>query len=391
MLESNGRRVGYCANVHPGRDLDEVKTNLDKFATNVRQQLHPKKMMGVGLWLSATTLQELQTDSAIEIFDLWLAERGLVPFTFNGFPFGDFHQDVVKHEVYQPTWAQPERLDYTLKLAEIQRKLLIEESHSTISTVPIGWPTGDDGPLVAAAAENFRRCAQQLNESKQVNGHHTQVAIEPEPGCILDTAEDVVEFFRSHLLTGDSKMDEIILDHITICHDVCHSAVMFESQQHAIESYRKHGIRIGKVQVSSAVEVDFRNMGEDQSKAAFEQLKEFNEPRYLHQTCVQDSDGSPPRFFEDLSLAIDELGEKAPSGVWRVHFHVPIFAENLNAIGTTQNEIIECMNHLGDEVKDFEVETYAWNVLPDSQRNDNLADGIAKELQWFYDVMNKLA
>ena len=33
-----------------------------------------------------------------------------MPFTFNGFPYGDFHQSVVKHRVYEPTWADAERL-----------------------------------------------------------------------------------------------------------------------------------------------------------------------------------------------------------------------------------------------------------------------------------------
>ena len=33
-------------------------------------------------------------------------------------------------------------------------------------------------------------------------------------------------------------------------------------------------------------------------------------------------------------------------------------------------------------LKHFEVETYAWNVLPEEHQVANLADGIAKEMAW---------
>lgn len=382
-------RIGYCANVHSGRDLDEVKSNLNTYALKIREKLHPKQKMGIGLWLSATTLEQLDNQTAIDEFEIWLSERGLVPFTFNGFPFGDFHQDVVKHNVYLPTWADSSRLNYTSRLSEVLRGLLTEELESTISTVPIGWPSSNsekDQQTKKLAAKNLRQVAQNLYQTRKSTGHVSRVAIEPEPGCLLDTAEDVIEFFNQDLLTGNSATDDIIRNHITVCHDVCHSAVMFESQQHAIESYRNHGIRIGKVQVSSAVEVDFTKLDADEKKAAFDQLKDFNEPRYLHQTCIQSDDGKVA-FFEDLSLAIASAVED-PTGTWRVHFHVPIFAKQLNAISTTQHEIVQCLQHLDGDVKDFEVETYAWNVLPESQRNDSLIDGIAKELQWFYDLVN---
>ena len=39
------------------------------------------------------------------------------------------------------------------------------------------------------------------------------------------------------------------------------------------------------------------------------------------------------------------------------------------------------------DLKHFEVETYAWNVLPEEHQVSNLADGIAKEMTW---VKNQL-
>ena len=70
-------------------------------------------------------------------------------------------------------------------------------------------------------------------------------------------------------------------------------------------------------------------------------------------------------------------------GEWRVHFHVPIFLDSAGTLGTTQDQILEGLPLLSEfGVKHFEVETYAWNVLPDPLRSEDLAKGIARELEW---------
>ena len=60
----------------------------------------------------------------MEAFRDWLAEAGLLPYTVNGFPYGDFHRKVVKHDVYRPTWHTRARLDYTLDLIHVLDALL---------------------------------------------------------------------------------------------------------------------------------------------------------------------------------------------------------------------------------------------------------------------------
>ena len=162
---------------------------------------------------------------------------------------------------------------------------------------------------------------------------------------------------------------------------------MFEEQSTAIHEYTDNGIRIGKVQVSSAVEVDFESGTDSERIAKRAQLASFAEPKYLHQTSVRVGDQST--FYEDLDQALAAAGE-SPQGKWRVHFHVPIFSHQLDLIGTTQSDIRRCLDSLratGRPMPHFEVETYAWNVLPESLREDSLADGIAKELAWFDDLI----
>src|SRR6516165_8151833 len=107
-------QFGYCTNVHAGADLEQTRANLERFAVAVKSRASPRDPMGIGLWLSASAARKLREESHLAAFRDWLRERGLVPYTVNGFPYGDFHQKVVKHQVYLPTWQTRARLDYTL-------------------------------------------------------------------------------------------------------------------------------------------------------------------------------------------------------------------------------------------------------------------------------------
>ena len=164
---------------------------------------------------------------------------------------------------------------------------------------------------------------------------------------------------------------------------------MFEKQSTAIGEYARAGIKIGKIQVSSAVDVDFEGKSGAEKTAMLKQVSSFAEPKYLHQTSVRNGDEIV--FHEDLNLALTAAGDD-PNGQWRVHFHVPIFSQSLEQIGTTQDDIEACVNAIldsGKPVPHFEVETYAWNVLPENLRNQPLADGIAEELKWFDRLVEK--
>jgi hypothetical protein len=382
-MELSANTFGYCTNVHANASLEKTRANLEKHALGVKRRISPNEPMGIGLWLSANAAQELVSSGQVAEFGAWLREIGLVPFTMNGFPHGDFHEPVVKHKVYQPTWYEPARLEYTLQLAEILDQLLPPGVEGSISTLPIAWPKklGEplDDSLFQSAAANLRKAAAGLAELEACTGRLIYICIEPEPGCVLDTANDIVTFFEKGLLrTEDSQ---IIRRHLRVCHDICHSAVMFEDQLDAVMRYRGAGIEIGKVQVSSAVGVDFDALPLGERQGALEQLRtKFVEPRYLHQTCVRE--GGETTLYEDLPLAI---AQAKPSGQWRTHFHVPIYWEGSGPFQTFRDRIQPCIQAVlvHSNCRHFEVETYAWGVLPMELQHVELAEGIAQEMEWF--------
>jgi hypothetical protein len=382
--------LAYCTNVHAGADLESSRANLARHSLAVKARVSPGQPMGVGLWLSAAAARKLRAEQQTEAFADWLGEVGLVPFTFNGFPHGDFHQPVVKHRVYEPTWWEQARLDYTLDLIAIQHTLLPDGMEGSISTLPIAWgqPKPEDEQLFEAAMQ-LHKVASRLQHLERERGRLIYLCLEPEPGCYLQHSADVVRFFEEFLLHG---VDEaVVRRHIRVCHDVCHAAVMFEKQDDVLKTYQSAGIGVGKVQVSSAVRVPWDDIARGDRAAALTQLSGFAEDRYLHQTVQRDGAAAEPRFLEDLPLALKTAGDpQTLTGEWRVHFHVPIYLERFGQLSTSQADIGACLAQCrgSTAVKHYEVETYAWSVLPSELQQPELAAGIAQEMEWFRAAMD---
>ncbi|MEI7878345.1 MAG: metabolite traffic protein EboE, partial [Planctomycetota bacterium] len=305
-------QLAYCTNVHPGETLARTKSMLDQHAVRVRALAAPDEMLGIGLWLSAQSARELllETDGIARFRD-WLRERAIAVRTINGFPYGDFHGETVKTSVYHPHWADPNRSLFTLDLAKILAQLVEPATlTASISTVPLGWRADFTnqgcGASVGLAAAQLEWIASKLAETEDATGVRITLDLEPEPGCLLDRAEHVVSLFDQCFNTEQSRR------YLGVCHDICHSAVMFEEQDDALELYARNAVRVGKIQVSAALSC----AGAPKELA---ELAQFAEPRYLHQTCVLAGNGDV-QFFEDLDLALEAM----PDGPWRTHFHVPV-------------------------------------------------------------------
>ncbi|HMO14595.1 MAG TPA: metabolite traffic protein EboE [Pirellulaceae bacterium] len=419
MSESFHATIGYCTNIHAGESLDAVINNLRSISSGVRQVVTGVEPLPVGLWLSqlAAVEAERQVDRLRRVLD----ELQIIPFTFNAFPFGNFHNEFVKHDVYRPDWTTAERLEYTRRIARLGDQLAPVGQVLSISTLPLGWPSDDSESIISRSVNNLHALAKDLAQIEAKSGRRIILAIEPEPGCILQTSADIVELFQNRLPQGCSAAErEIISRHLGVCHDVCHAAVMFENQADVLHEYRKAGISIGKVQVSAAIEYDWTDDVQTREQLLID-LTQFAEQRYLHQTvyrglqhpvtnipCATEIDDL--LFFEDLPQALAALPELGP-GQLRSHFHVPIYVEKFGTIRSTQANIETCLTSLFGFSEDpieanslprsasthnrtlqtnqaikftghLEVETYTWQVSPQSIRQRSLVDSIASELIW---------
>ena len=357
--------LAYCSNVHPADDLDGVSAQLERFTARVRERLDVPKL-GIGLWVAAPALADT---AAAERLAEQLDRLSLEVVTLNGFPYKAFHAPVVKRDVYWPHWAQDDRRDYTLGLARLLTRLLPDDvEEGSISTLPLGWREGWEAEQQDAALRALADLAVELEELHAATGKRIRLALEPEPGCTIETITQAVDSIAG-----------LAPEWIGVCLDACHLAVQFEEPAAAVERLRESGVAIVKTQVSSALRVS-----DPASAEGRELLARFDEPKFLHQ--VRECVNSHVEGTDDLPEALE--GGLPAEREWRVHFHVPVNT----AEHTTQAELTATLAELAGGAspltRHYEVETYTWSVMRDAPPDDEgLVAGLAAELEWTRDQL----
>jgi sugar phosphate isomerase/epimerase len=391
-LDTRGVHLTYCSNIHPGETWAEVRGNIERYVPAVRDQVAPGRSFGIGLRLSAQAAQALAAPDVLEEFRDFMRRNNLYVFTINGFPYGTFHGVRVKEDVYLPDWRDEERLRYTDELAELLAKLLPSdpELEGSVSTVPGAFkPLVRDSADVERIAEHMLRHVARLVDIKNRTGRHIALAIEPEPYCYLETVDETVGFFKRHLfgaqavrrlcdLTGLERTaaSAALHEHIGVCLDLCHAAVEFEDPAACLKLLDDAGIRVTKLQISAGLRLH------ELTPATLQALRQFDDPVYLHQV-VEAGPRGLTRFL-DVPEALASLNGHSREAEWRVHFHVPIFLDRLEAFSSTRSfiEQVLALHRQRPLSRHLEVETYTWNVLPEALRAGGVEHAIARELNW---------
>lgn len=380
----------YCSNIHPGESWDEVCANVEKYIPLVRSAIEIDGDFGIGLRLSAAAVSELAQPEALAHFKELLATHQSYVFTINGFPYGPFHGTRVKEDVYLPDWKDSERLRYTNQLADVFAEFLPASQTGSISTVPGAFKACvNSNADVALMAKNMVSHCAHLAKLESTHGTSIVLALEPEPCCFLETIAESVEFFSNYLYGYDSvrqlqdelqvtaiQAKQLLRKHLTLCLDLCHAAVEFEDAASCIATLRDANIVVGKLQISAGLRL--KNVTPETAKS----LHPFIDEVYLHQV-VENHDGTINRYT-DLPDAFANLTDDQKPREWRVHFHVPIFLDDLGVFSSTQFFIRDALalHKLNPISEHLEVETYTWDVLPETYKNQSIDEAIARELDW---------
>jgi hypothetical protein len=390
---SGRTHLTYCTNIHAADHWPDVLAELQRHLPAIKRDISPDQAFGIGLRVSASAAASLGDASALSELQDLLREGPYYIFTINGFPHGAFHGEAVKEGAYRPDWSTQPRLDYTNSLADILAALLPDGMDGSISTVPgtfKPWATDD---VVEAIADNLIKHIAHLVRIREITGKSIALALEPEPCCLLETIAETIEFFEARLFSAAAKARLVELSgltqgaaeaalrlHLGVCYDVCHAAVEFEDPRASIKALQNAGIAISKLQLSSAMRIPRVGL------ATAEQLQSFVEPVYLHQVVERGPDGLVR--YTDLPDALANL-EPAVGREWRIHFHVPIFLEEMAEVGTTQAFLRDILAIQRDTpiTNQLEVETYTWDVLPETYRNVGVSAAIARELAWVRDQL----
>ena len=382
--------LSYCTNIHAGEAWPDVIASLRTCLPPIKAKLCPDRAFGVGLRLGASAAQTLTQPEALNELKEFLEEGDYYVFTINGFPYGPFHGRPVKENVYAPDWSTPERLASSNTLADILAELLPKGVDGSISTVPgtfKPWAEGRKEAIVVNLVDHVTH----LVRLEERTGISIALALEPEPCCMLETIEETVAFFTDYLFAGEAverlkkptkliaaDAEAALRRHLGVCYDVCHAAVEYEDPAGSVQALRAAGITIPKLQLSSALRIA------EVTPETADLLRPFEEPVYLHQVIARNGQGL--RRFHDLPEALAD-SQKAQGEEWRIHFHVPVFLDELKDFGTTQFFLRDILAlHRADPIAPhLEVETYTWDVLPNEYRGVDVSTAIARELGWVKD------
>jgi len=346
--------------------------NLNSHALEVRSQFDPGTPFPLGLRISSQAASELEADEpAIEEFHKWCKNHNCYLLTINGFPFGAFHDQRVKEQVYLPDWRQSERAEYSKLLGSLAARLQPDATRISISTVPVAFKPDFKKNSLLSVNKHITDVATHYRQIHEKTGIKLILSLEPEPLCVLETTSEAIDFF------DQLKLDQTLRDYVGICFDCCHQAVEFEQAVDSLEQIRRHQIPIGKVQISSALQA---------SADEFPRLLEFNEPVYLHQAVAKLSGSNKLKRFVDLPDFAEALESGHQYDECRVHFHVPVFLSHLGNCGTTQSFLRDLLPILDPDTP-LEVETYSFSVLPPDLRSGSVAENIARELFWVKDLL----
>ncbi|MDG1889851.1 MAG: metabolite traffic protein EboE [Verrucomicrobiota bacterium] len=385
MKLQHGLHLAYCTNIHRGESWEEIFQNLKQHTLAVRHRVAPEQPYAIGLRLGYAAAMELNQRAKLEAFKRWLEENDCYVFTINGFPYGTFHGVRVKEDVYRPDWTTPERLEYTNLLFDILVELLPEGVEGSVSSVPVSYKEFiTNERQLKAARKHLWKCIDHIEQLSARTGKKLHLGLEPEPMCYLETTLETVRFFDQ--MRGERKADMRIEEHLGVNYDCCHLAVEYENPHEALGRLVNHGIKVSKIHLSSALKVR-------PTPEVRQALAKYADDVYFHQVIERRTGGSLMRY-RDLPDALAS-GAKQGSHVpeeWRIHFHIPLHHLPVGLFDSTTDHLLGTLDFLKANPRlcsHLEMETYTWEVMPESMKQRSVVDQLADEYQWTLEQLDR--
>lgn len=395
-LAGNLGHLTYSTLVHPADTWEQLWDSVNRYLPAVKLRISPNAPFGVCLRLSPDSADTLTRKPAeLARLKAFLAENDMYVFTANAFPYGAFKGERVKEQVYEPDWRTDERASYTMRVADVLAALAPPDIQPSIQSPPLGYKPRVTGPdVVDSYTRQLHAVVAYLAALEAKTGRTVTLAIEPEPSCYIELTSELIDYFTNHLYSAvsikalsqrtgwsEAKCDEVLHKHLGAVYDICHQAVEYENIAESLESLRKVGVPVLKLQPASALRIP------NVTCEIVEALRAFDDPIYLHQT-IERYEGRLTRYL-DLPAAMAAWKKDPIPSEWRIHFHVPVFLGEVNLFKTTRPAIEEALKvHKANPLSaHIEIETYTWDVLPEKFKSGDIVDYVVRELEWVRDQL----
>ncbi len=395
-LAGNLGHLTYSTLVHPADTWEQLWDSINRYLPAVKRRISPNEAFGVCLRLSPDSANTLtQRPAELAKLKAFLAENDMYVFTANAFPYGAFKGERVKEQVYEPDWRTDARASYTMRVADVLAAVAPPDIQPSIQSPPLGYKPRVTGPeVVESYTRQLHTVVAYLSDLEAKTGRTVTLAIEPEPSCYIELTSELIDYFNNHLYSkasvkalsqqtgwSEAKCDSVLHKHLGAVYDICHQAVEYENIAESLDSLRKAGVPVLKLQPASALRIP------KVTKEIVEALRAFDDPIYLHQT-IELYEGRLSHFL-DLPAALAAWEKNPIPCEWRIHFHVPVFLDEVNLFKTTRQAIEEALKvHKANPLSaHIEIETYTWDVLPEKFKTGDIVDYLVRELEWVRDQL----
>ena len=98
-----------------------------------------------------------------------------------------------------------------------------------------------------------------------------------------------IQFFNKYL-----KENRAAKKYIGVCYDTCHQELLSGQAASGIKKLSSAGIRIGKIQLSATLKTKKATLSD------FLELKQFEDPIYLHQTRLKNYENIIVEKFDEM-------------------------------------------------------------------------------------------
>src|SRR5262249_23711661 len=161
-----------------------------------------------------------------------------------------------------------------------------------------------------------------------------------------------------------------------IVFDTCHQAVEYEDITVSLQKLVDAGIPIFKLQEAAALQLP------EVTQETVDAISRFAETIYLTQT-LERRDGGPVTSYLNLEDALAAWEADPGPREWRVHFHVPVFRDDLGHFRSTRFAIEDALAfHKARPLsRQLEIETYTWDMLPESLKTGDIVEYVCREIE----------
>lgn len=382
--------ISHAGVIKPVTSFADVQSNVAGSLAPINKAISDDSPTGVSVRLSQAALadESLTAENLRELLnEHQLSLHGISAVSIGG---------GTKEHVHEPDWRTEERLSFMFPATNLALEFATPEQEIGVTTNALSYRHWLDTTMPgnwAALTLNVVRVVQHLVGIYDRTGITLHFDLEPEPGSVLRDTDDIVTFYTKWLLPRggamlsdrmqltDGSAADAILRHVRIALDTAHAAVVWDDAAASLDAMGEHGIRIGRLQASSALEVDVPT-NTDQQKTFTEHLTAFTSPTLLQQVVAR-QDGEIVQRFDDLPDAIAAIGESGGQ-TWRIHTHAPLLADRYGIFASTREDTATWLREIASrniDVGMIELRSANWDVVPHDDRGP-LERMITQEAEW---------